>query len=101
MSLYGYVENVSTISLGEELVADVTAGALTLPVIDVSTFSDNGGQLLLNGVLLEYAGIDEDTDTVNLVDPAPAALLGDRAEIYPASPGMYRPTGSTSASPPI
>jgi hypothetical protein len=86
MSLYGYVENVSTISLGEELVADVTAGALTLPVIDVSTFSDNGGQLLLNGVLLEYAGIDEDTDTVNLVDPAPAALLGDRAEIYPASP---------------
>jgi hypothetical protein len=86
MSLYGYIENIATVNLGEELVADVIAGALSLPVVDVSTFSDNGGQLLLNGTLLEYASVDEDTDTVALVDPAPAALAGDRAEIYPASP---------------
>jgi hypothetical protein len=86
VSVYGSVENVSTVNLGEELVADVAAGALALPVVDVSTFSDNGGQLLLNGTLLEYAGVDETTDTVLLIDPAPAALTGDRAEIYPGSP---------------
>lgn len=82
MGVLGYAQGAAWEPLGSELVADVAAGSLVLPVDNADQFDDddNGGSVLLNGTVYTYSAgaIDEDAATITLdtVTDA-AATTGD------------------------
>ncbi|MGI8682079.1 MAG: hypothetical protein ACR2JO_08110 [Mycobacteriales bacterium] len=62
---------------GSHLVADVAAGVDALPVDQVSAFSETGGRLLVDGLTLDYTGVDVDTDEVFLGFPLQVPVSAD------------------------
>jgi hypothetical protein len=87
MTLYGTIADVSTTNLGENLTAAAILGATTLSVTYPPTFDEAGGQVLINGEIYSYTGIDADLGTITLASGLLAAADDDdRVEIYPARP---------------
>lgn len=82
MGVLGYAQGAAWEPLGSELVADVAAGSLVLPVEWTGQFDDgdDGGAVSLNGTTYTYSAgaIDEDAATITLdtVTDA-AATTGD------------------------
>jgi hypothetical protein len=74
---YGRIISVDIVPLGDNLAADVSAGATSITVEDACDFDEDGGQLLLNGVVYTYATWVEDettgTGTLSGLDPVLAA----------------------------
>jgi hypothetical protein len=85
---FGSIIEVKTTNVGEFLTADVSVGAVILPVTDAGTFDDAGGYLTLNGIVYPYVGIDPDANTVELGTTVTTAALAEesRVEIWPARP---------------
>ena len=55
---FGTVVNVATVNVGEFLTASVAPGAAALPVSNVSTFDEKGGQVLIAGTVYSYYAVD-------------------------------------------
>jgi hypothetical protein len=108
---YGTIIDVSTTNLGSFLTVDAlatagpgsggleqgftggfnevtgTAGATSLTVADITLFNESGGQLILNGTVYDYTGIDLDAGTVELTSPLIVdAFIDDWVELYPPYP---------------
>jgi hypothetical protein len=97
---FGTIVNVATVNVGEFLTADVAIGAASLPVTDVSTFDEKGGQVVLNGNVYTYFGVDLDNSRLKLSTSSglmlvlsrslggvtASALADDRVEIWPPRP---------------
>ena len=81
---YGRIVSVDVITLGDNLAADASSGATTITVEDAADFDEDGGQLLLNGVVYTYAACDDDTGVISGLDPtlAAAAVEGDDVSVY-------------------
>lgn len=87
--IYGSIVEVSTVNIGENLTVDAAISATAIIVEDVNTFStiSGQGQLILNGVVYAYTGIDPETNTITLLTGLDAAaVVDDRAELYPLQP---------------
>jgi hypothetical protein len=87
--IYGSIVEVSTVNIGENLTANAAISATAIIVEDVNTFStvSGEGQLILNGIVYAYTGIDPTTNTITLLTGLDAAAAeDDRAELYPLQP---------------
>lgn len=71
------VTGVYAEDLGDQLVADTPIGDGILNVRDVADFDEDGGWLLLNGTVLEYDTVDDDTSAIILTLPLVAAAATD------------------------
>lgn len=69
----GILERVTSIPLGTHLTAAAAANDQVLVVDWVSDFDEAGGRLVINEVELGYTGCDDDTSTITLAEPLPAA----------------------------
>jgi hypothetical protein len=82
MSVRGWATGCKLVNQGSELVAAASVGATALEVDWVGDFADTGGTLRLNGVDLEYSGVDRVAETVTLSVPlAVAATDGDSVDV--------------------
>ena len=85
---YGRIVSVDLIPLGGSLAADAASAATSITVEDASDFDENGGSLLLNGVVYAYSTWTEDdaTGVGTITIPAPgltgAAVEGDMVAVY-------------------
>ena len=80
----GKVLEVTISPNGSELIAAAGIGVSTLTVEDAYDFSEDGGSLELNGVVLAYNSIDLDNNVITLSDPiASAAVESDFVYVYP------------------
>jgi hypothetical protein len=87
--IYGSIVEVSTVNIGENLTAAAASSATTIAVEDANTFAtiSGQGQLMLNGAIYAYIGIDATANTVTLLTGLVAAAAeDDRAELYPPQP---------------
>lgn len=89
MATPGKVTNVVVEESGDELIAQVPTGSTVLPVDDAYDFSEDGGQLTLDGTLYPYVGVDYEADTVTLATPTTSDYpLGTPVRVYP--PGSVK-----------
>lgn len=79
--LQASVLSIIEIKIGTELALDHIAGDPILSVYDTSDFSDNGGQVEIEGVLYDYVSKDDDLDTLTLASSLPIDMPMD-AEVY-------------------
>lgn len=81
---HGIVVEVREVVAGDELAADVLAGATSLSLGDAVDFNEDGGLLLLGSEVLTYTSADLETDTVTLaVGPVAGHSAGDPVQPYP------------------
>lgn len=84
--MYGRVTALTALVLGDELAADVLAGATTITVDDIADFDEDGGWARVggeSGELVEYATADDETGILALVDPIVGAYSeGDRVDVW-------------------
>ena len=71
---HGRVLNVTAIDLGDEIAVAAAAGATVMEVGDVADFDEAGGWLEVNGEVVAYTGIDDDTATISLATPLAGAV---------------------------
>jgi hypothetical protein len=85
---YGKIVSVDVVPLGDNLAADVTAGASSITVEDAADFDEDGGQLLLAGTVYAYSTWTEDdatgVGTITLTGSTVAAnaFEGDAVAVY-------------------
>ena len=60
---YGRIVSVDVIPLGDNLAADASSGASSITVEDAADFDEDGGSLLLDGVVYAYSTWTEDDAT--------------------------------------
>lgn len=65
----GVVAGVYANELGDKVAVAPTVPTSTLQVYDVVDFDEDGGWLRLNGAILAYTTVDDDTSTITLVTP--------------------------------
>lgn len=70
--LYGYVVAVNATPAGDALAAPALANDTTITVEDTAYFSYGEGLLRLNGDVLEFVDVDEDTGVLTLASPLTA-----------------------------
>lgn len=79
----GHLIDIVEKTAGDDLAVAALAAATTLVVLDVADFDETGGHLLINGEVLAYAGCDDDTNSITLIDPlTDPAAIGDRVDIW-------------------
>jgi hypothetical protein len=75
----GRVFNVYIEPAGDQAAATSSTGSSTLVLYDVSDFSENGGQLQVNGLVYSYLTIDDANATITLATTLSADVLLDTA----------------------
>src|SRR4051812_40337227 len=82
--LSGLVVAVSSTPVGTQTVADVPAGSSTLVLDHAIDMESTGGQVTVNGVVMDYYMSNDDDSTIPLSPPL-TALLPEGAEVlvYP------------------
>jgi hypothetical protein len=84
---YGTVIDVSTTNTGEPTLVDSLAASSVLTVANAWTFDQLGGQLRVNGLVLDYLTVDAGTGVITLTVPLAADVLADTyVEIWPLAP---------------
>jgi hypothetical protein len=89
---HGHVTKVVQEFRGDTTVGTTASGAMSIVVSDVADFAEEGGKLLLAGAdggvvqtLLRYSGVDDETDTIKLIDPyvhSSSSPLPDGSAVY-------------------
>lgn len=77
----GIVQNVIVRRLGDVLAADIAIGAVSLTLVDAAEFSEDGGQLSIDGELLTFDSCNDETGVVTLSTATTAAHLNG-TEVY-------------------
>jgi len=85
---YGRIVSVDVVPFGAVLAADVTAGASSITVEDASDFDEDGGQLILAGIVYTYSTwVEDDATGVGTIiltgsTVAANAFEGDAVDVY-------------------
>lgn len=89
----GFILEVSISRVGSELDVDVAAGATTLPVMDISAFSDETGldvdQVEVAGATLSVSAYDPDLSTLTVL-VGPDTALDAGTAVYPLPPVLEK-----------
>jgi hypothetical protein len=82
-TFHAVVTGVYAEDLGDQLTAAAAIGDTVLHVQDIADFDEDGGSILLNGVVLGYTTVDDDTSTITLSTAlAAAAAVDDRVDVW-------------------
>jgi hypothetical protein len=93
---YGKIVSVDVVPLGDNLAADVAIGATSITVEDAADFDEDGGLLLLGGIVYGYSTWTEDDDTGIGTITLTSALTADASENDAVA--VYDPLYSTAAT---
>lgn len=77
MTETGRVLAVYSVPLGSALTADALTGSTTLNVFDAADFIEDGGQLVINGEVIEYSDVDDELGIITLVTTISADAFAD------------------------
>lgn len=78
---YGRIVSVDIVPLGDNLDADVSSGATSITVEDAGDFDEDGGLLLLDGVVYEYATwVEDETTGVGTISGLTPTLAANATE---------------------
>jgi hypothetical protein len=88
---YGKIVDVSTVNIGETIMAAAALGATSVVVADPTTFEELGGQVSINGIVHDFTGINAAAGTIILAAPGldAAVSVDDRVERYPPASNKY------------
>lgn len=84
MQITGRIVEILPGIAGSFLEADTLAGVQTLEVSFSGDFAEEGGQVIINGVVYSYDAISSDPDTIHITAPLATDLEGGTpVELYP------------------